>query len=534
MWQPPQDEQIDNSPSNWKPPEDEAIDSQPQQPKEADFKTGLLSQISNAVKNSPLGMATQGVESMGEGINKALDVTGIPVSPSIQSGAQSLFRGSRALGVGGAEYATGQSPMNTTMKTMNAFQPGYEPQGLVEKAGSFIGENAPVIAAGIASPTIGGPLAMAAQQAQTGKVSPLPAALAMAKPILGGAKLGAKKLFGNTFGVTGEAIDARLKNPESIRNAQDFPDLANKLPDSLNNLSNQISKAEGEAYNKLGTTPEAGGIPKNSIMGIINKIQQERGPAISDEEVSAYQALDRLQKRITNSPDVLSELDVKDMLKQLNKTINYRNPNAGATNDVLKSFKGQLNEVLKTQNPAYAEAMKPVEELTGLHGDIVKQFKLGYEPNQGYVGSDSTARALGNLNGPYKSNAQDVLGRLGQATGEDLVGETKASKLAKQFQSKPILGSAGSRRTLAGGAIGGAIGHFTGSPYLGSAIGAGTGALLDAEGGPMAGKILDVASKVPEVNPTAIQKVTPTLTKTWTPEKEKRLQELRKKHKNAQ
>lgn len=338
--------------------------------------------------------------------------------------------------------------------------------------------------------------------------APLNAAGKVVKPLLRGAKALGGKVFSATTGVGEPAIEAYSKNPEAIKNALPTSDLANQLPDKLNQLSQKIQQAEGQAYNALGTTADASPVPKKTLLDMIDNIKNNYGGSITPEEETAFKSLDKLKSNIdSNYGANISEVQIKDLLKRVGKSVNYTNPDAGATNNVLKSFKGQLNDLLTSQNPVYDQAMEPVRQLTGLHNDLVDQFKLDYQAGKGYLANanGATERALANVNGPYKSIAKDTLNRLSSVIGEDIVGQAQNAKYAKEF--RPGMRAQGSRRTLLGGAVGGGIGHFTGSPALGGIAGAGTGFMLDTQGGPIAAKILDAVRQVPGVNPQILEAI---------------------------
>lgn len=223
---------------------------------------------SDTIAGSPLGMASQATNSVGQGMNWLLDKTGIPVSSGIQNAAKSIISPFRAAGVGVAETMTpGGNGIQTTQRTMEAMQPDYQPQGLIDKVGAYVGENAPAIAAGVMSPAIGGPLAMGVQQAaNTGKVSPLPAALSIfngineTKPIqkfksvLGkGASNAVEKVIP---GIPAESVENVYKKPSSLFTAPNKADVAKaysdtEIPQNLNPTTSDIVDQGTASYSEL-------------------------------------------------------------------------------------------------------------------------------------------------------------------------------------------------------------------------------------------------------------------------------------------
>lgn len=216
--------------------------------------SGMMDQISNAVGLSPLGMVAKGANAIGQGFNQALDKTALPVPDSVQGGAKSLFGGARAVGVGLARNATGQSPTDVTRGVVGSYTGNQAPQNAygsaIDKAGATLGENIPVAAAGMVSPTIAGPLAIMAQQAQSGKVSPLPLLPAAAK--------GASKLFSGS-GLADKVIPPLLKSMKGIplnatKMAIADPSIMD-LPgtsESIQGKSQAIIDAIKEAHRKVG------------------------------------------------------------------------------------------------------------------------------------------------------------------------------------------------------------------------------------------------------------------------------------------
>ena len=317
-------------------------------------------------------------------------------------------------------------------------------------------------------------------------------------------KLAAKGISA-TMGPPEEAVLARMENPEAIKNAASISDLSERLPSSIAKLSDKISEAEGNAWNTLGTSGDsaAGALPKDTILNVIKGIRSELEPVLTTEDEKASTALGRLASSIDHKfGDTIPEFEMKDTLKALNRSVNWDNPEAGRTNDVLKAVKGSLNGMLKAQNPEYAEAMKPVEQLVQLHDDVVSQFQMQKVPNRGWQPGLPTESKLANLLGKNKSIPQETLNRLKDVTGEDYLQDLQNAKNAQSFEGGRANGS---RRVNLAGMAGGAAGSAVGAPWVGAAVGGILGALTDSYGGRMAAKIVD-ALKSP-----AFQKYIPVL-----------------------
>lgn len=143
---------------------------------------GMITQMAiDAVKGSPLGMATQGMGAL----NKGIETITKPIIPAegLQKYVSPLFRGTRAVGVGTmlgkVQPPSAGASINILQRAKAAYQPDYQPANLAEKIGSTLGENAPVFGAmALPGAAVTVPILMAAQQvSETGKFSPVIASL---------------------------------------------------------------------------------------------------------------------------------------------------------------------------------------------------------------------------------------------------------------------------------------------------------------------------------------------------------------------
>jgi hypothetical protein len=220
-----------------------------------------LTMAGDAVGQTPLGMAARGTGAIGEGIGKLFDVTSLPVSEGMSQGARRIFQPARAAGVGVANQMAGQPPAEVTRRTADAFSPSYTPTDFVDKAGSYAGENAVVMGASILSPAIGGPAAMMAQQAQTGKVSPLPAlipAAALTRRMLKPLNLAERtvpSVLKTTKGVPPAASRMALKDPAIMERAgksESIQARSQGIIDAVNEAQTKVGDEFGTAYKDAG------------------------------------------------------------------------------------------------------------------------------------------------------------------------------------------------------------------------------------------------------------------------------------------
>ena len=136
--------------------------------------------------------------------------------------------------------------------------------------------------------------------------------------------------------------------------------------------------------------------------------------------------------------------------------------------------------------------MKPLADRTDLLHDLAKTFSVGKESGL-FVPKDTTVGALKMAEKEGRTIARSQLEKLKGFTKTDILKEVQDSLLGREFQGGVTQGS---RRVVAGTAIGSAVGKLTGMPMLGSVVGASTGLFLDTQGRQVAGKIIDsLASK---------------------------------------
>lgn len=367
----------------------------------------LLDIAAKGVALSPLGMAASGAE----GINKGLGLITTPfikVPEKVQSGASALFRGARATGVGAAQGMiqpkTASGVSNILSRTKEAFQPNFKPRNIVEKAGAFVGENAPVVAATAASPLLAGPLAFMAQQAgETGKVSPVPlAASAGSKIVSSGAKGAYQDLGRRSLGYTKRflknepMVNQANTTVETLLKEKKFPtgnpeDMVVQLSDTLESSG----KAIGARLKKLGqegnfttveelTAPLEGLRPRDRLTGrpltggqwdeinrkidnAVDTIRGGRNPEYKSKPGTNAYALERMG----NPPQIsLSWEDANVTKGKLQELANY-NSNKNATL-LDKAIAGVFRETLDKSLERVSSAAGDL----GGHVEFLKQKKI--------------------------------------------------------------------------------------------------------------------------------------------------------------
>lgn len=136
-----------------------------------------------------------------------------------------------------------------------------------------------------------------------------------------------------------------------------------------------------------------------------------KGPVTGPAKAS-FAELERLQKDLGEVPAQIPELDAKKLIQQIDRSEKVIYDQGQFTDDVSQAFKKirrQLDEQLKANNPMYAEAMRPVAEMTGLHGDTLPRFGE----------KTSALSTLNSIANPTREVERTNLIRMGKQTGRD-------------------------------------------------------------------------------------------------------------------
>lgn len=405
---------------------------------------------SDTIAGSPLGMASQATNSVGQGMNWLLDKTGIPVSSGIQNAAKSIISPFRAAGVGVAETMTpGGNGIQTTQRTMEAMQPDYQPQGLIDKVGAYVGENAPTIAAGVMSPAIGGPLAMGVQQAaNTGKISPL---LAIPPAMKAGESL-VKPLFRKTASWLGnipeEDVKYKMENPQAVDNAKPITEIAsNDVIGAANKYDQAIEGLHGEAKKTLSTSryieptqsDMGGAFTKDEVFGAIKGARRKLGGVYTPEAQAAANTLEKISENLNKIRNTVSQNQVHDLIMDLDREIPWdkvsRSPETLTLQDsALIDARNGLDTIIKNKNPAYKSVMKPLSDLIQSKKQFIKNFAIDRVKGEGYQPSNQTIPRLLGATKEERLASQRILESTKNNIGEDLSPQLMASRVKSNFE----------------------------------------------------------------------------------------------------
>jgi len=213
-------------------------------------------------------------------------------------------------------------------------------------------------------------------------------------------------------------------------------------------------------------------VPIDTLDPVFAQLRQQftqSGVAKSGASQSALNALDAQEQTIRDiaarNGGKISETDLKSQISELQGIARNAfgdSSDVATSKGALRNLSGALNGVLKDANPAYGAAMKPVAERTGLLSDLSDQFKLEQGDN-GYTPTDATYGKIGNVTKEGKSEGANLLGKVKDLTGEDLMQQVHDAGVADRFNAP---GAGGALKTLAA-SMGFGLGKMTGVPYGG-------------------------------------------------------------------
>lgn len=287
-----------------------------------------------------------------------------------------------------------------------------------------------------------------------------------------------------------EDIQNYLQNPEAINAALTKPEIGEKVAAATNDIT---KASRGLSENARGILNSENSVDtkdiKDAAMTAVKKYYVNGNPATAADQTAINTIVDQYQKlaQIAQANEgKIPEDTLRSMIDRMQaatKDSTFGNPEAGTAQTALKEFSGHLNDLLRGENPEYAEAMKPAAEAAGLSKDLQDQFKI-----ENGKATDATFGKVGNVLKEGKTEGYDLLNKIKGMTGTDLV---QAIKDAGTKENLSAPGAGGALKTLMTG-LGFGVGKTTGIPFGGIA-GAAVGryAAEGMNGGHIAKNILD-------------------------------------------
>jgi hypothetical protein len=226
----------------------------------------------------------------------------------------------------------------------------------------------------------------------------------------------------------GEALDA----VPQIKNAQPLDLLARRLPQDVGVLSKQVSDLSTAALKTLpDSTDAASALPATVLTDEIQAARAELGNSISKSAQQARSTLDGYLERAQKLGPRISQYDLGQIVRDMDHDIDWESKDLTPQNQALEHIRTQIDGALKTVNPDYQEAMKPVADGTRLLKKAETLFQVKKAAGSGYAPSNATAAALKGAVNDTRVDSQDVLDALKKVTGRDYLGDVE-NTLAKQ------------------------------------------------------------------------------------------------------
>jgi len=441
---------------------------------------------------------------------------------------------------------------------------GLAGAGLAGRVGALGAEGAALGAAGTTGEAIGRGELPTGEQLQSGAA--LGGGIGAAFPVAGRAlsKAGGlgTKAVSAAFGVRQEAIAKFIKNASRIKNAKDKDEVALLAEDAvseikkkaeqegldavfeiqqgLNNLKQQGLLQADEALEVLANSKFD--ISKKELIRIVRSARGKfliggKAP-LGKSAQTAVKELKNLENGLEVFDDKVSAVDLKSILKQLDRDIDFLQvPGTFTKSQVqqgLQAIRSQIDRRLKNDVPGYANKV----------GDAAKTFSLLEESSKRFGKQEQALSAITSLGKPGKPikdkilkefaregnvdldrfrAAQENARQFGNWQGQTLEGKIRnlmgerSAAVRKQFEKLSQMADfdfiqaiddlgvktqfeqeflRGSRNVNLWTVIGAGAGGFIGGPVTGAAGGAVIGGLIDKNGPRIARKILEQVSRI--------------------------------------
>jgi hypothetical protein len=298
------------------------------------------------------------------------------------------------------------------------------------------------------------------------------------------------------LGLPQEAAELYVKNPAAVNAAKPREQLTQDLIGSIGSLKDEVlsgSQASRDLLAQEGKTLTGGAIAAAAKKRKDLIIARSEG-VLEAEDAATVNWLDDIANRYGGSEEqaarTFSTNRAKDLVQKTRRQVDFdASPGKIAPIDdrVKKSFAADIDQMLKSESPAYTEQMKGVAKDAGLLEEVSSLA--------------GTPQAMDNLLKRVQRDrayfpAQKI-GELDKRLGTNYLRDLKLSQAKEAFE-RGASGPGGSRMVNLYKEIGREFGEKTNIPFGGS-IGAITGATMDRYGPAVGKKILDATARSREL-----------------------------------
>jgi hypothetical protein len=274
---------------------------------------------------------------------------------------------------------------------------------------------------------------------------------------------GPAKAFGKIFaGVTPENTERYLQRQAQVNAAPELEDIGRQFVDpTMEKMQTYLSGLDDEAWKvlKTGKTIKKDDVVNlgedfisNLLGGKRGKLSRTAGTGADSDKIAAIRS--QLSEIENAYGKKMSESDLKSIVQNLQK-LGWSlegAPNTSHQGAALRELSGLYNNTLKQLNTTYATKMEPVAEATANLKSIERQFINRKAPDQ----IDKFLGVAKKFDRPtVNKEARDSLQLMDTFTGDKIEDQIRDRLALDAFDKADTNGS---RKTLLGKAIGGAIG----------------------------------------------------------------------------
>jgi hypothetical protein len=298
------------------------------------------------------------------------------------------------------------------------------------------------------------------------------------------------KVVSSFTGVSKDALDLRLNNPEAFAAAPSPIEFAQKFKTTMEDTKQQLSDDSTASFNMVKNANLS--VPLADITNPLKKAADALDARASSVNSGVAKDLYNQIAKLTTFADESGQINLthaweikKDIQDEISSLFRGGRNHAGG---ILSDMRTEVQNVLKAKVPGYTEHMAE------LHADAKTFNELGNKfTNPKSIEAFAKRVGRGTENNTFEKQA---LAKFDARMGTNLSEEAKMVWAKDAFTRASTNGS---RKTLMGGAIGRAVGHTIGLGPLGGAVGAGVGALFDTHGGEILDKMISKAEQLKAV-----------------------------------